>query len=150
MKMRAYLRNHQRQRLDFVVSIKPQSFAAECSGTFTVTEFTTLPVQMVHAASLALISRVSGIIFDITSAQVFVQRLVMQTVDFKHIFQVYFSFFCEFWEAMKGELQFCDKCALIPDAVITSILGQLEIRSIYELTECYTAFGPTDQQTMSE
>ncbi|KAJ1370240.1 hypothetical protein KIN20_031929 [Parelaphostrongylus tenuis] len=92
--------------------------------TFTVTGFTTLPVQMVYAANAALSTQVSGIASDSAGAQGFIKRLVMQTV-----FDV---------------LERQGRSALLPDALITGILGQLEVKVTYEPMGCQTALGPTD------
>ncbi|KAJ1358000.1 hypothetical protein KIN20_016296 [Parelaphostrongylus tenuis] len=81
--------------------------------TFNVSGFT-LPVAMVYSATPD--ARVSGIATDMDQAQGFVSRLVMQTV-----FDV---------------LERQGRSALLPDAVISGILGQLEIKTTYVPMNC--------------
>ncbi|KAJ1370173.1 hypothetical protein KIN20_031843 [Parelaphostrongylus tenuis] len=82
---------------------------------FTVTGFT-LPVAMVHTGDAAIRAQLSNIANSRGAVQALVNRLLMQTV-----FHV---------------LESQGRSALLPDAVISSILGQLTINITYEPLEC--------------
>ncbi|KAJ1359153.1 hypothetical protein KIN20_017810 [Parelaphostrongylus tenuis] len=86
--------------------------------TFTVTGFT-LPVAMVHTGDTALRARLSNIASSRGAVQALVNRLVMQTV----------------FDVLESQ----GRSALLPDAVISSILGQLTINITYEPLECKKA-----------
>ncbi|KAJ1348021.1 hypothetical protein KIN20_003232 [Parelaphostrongylus tenuis] len=82
---------------------------------FTVTGFT-LPVSMVYSANPAVRAKAFGIAESSDAVQAFVSRLVMQTV-----------------------LDVLDQqghSALLPDAIISTILSQLTIQVRYEPLEC--------------
>ncbi|KAJ1359710.1 hypothetical protein KIN20_018493 [Parelaphostrongylus tenuis] len=85
---------------------------------FTVTGFT-LPVAMVHTGDAALRARLSNIASSRGAVQALVNRLVMQTV----------------FDVLESQ----GRSALLPDAVISSILGQLTINITYEPLECKKA-----------
>ncbi|KAJ1357061.1 hypothetical protein KIN20_015089 [Parelaphostrongylus tenuis] len=68
-----------------------------------VTGFATLPVNMAYAEKPEVSSKVTGIATSEALAKAFVERLVMQTVF--------------------GVLERQGRSALLPDAVITAILG---------------------------
>ncbi|KAJ1367765.1 hypothetical protein KIN20_028750 [Parelaphostrongylus tenuis] len=90
---------------------------------FTVTGFT-LPVAMVYTGDAAIRAQLSNIASSRGAAQASVNRLVMQTV-----FNV---------------LESQGRSALLPDAVIIAILGQLTINITYEPLECkMVALNPT-------
>ncbi|KAJ1359696.1 hypothetical protein KIN20_018480 [Parelaphostrongylus tenuis] len=82
---------------------------------FTVTGFT-LPVAMVYTEDAAIRAQLSNIASSRGAAQALVNRLVIQTV--------------------LDVLESQGRSALLPDAVISSILGQLTINITYELLEC--------------
>ncbi|KAJ1368699.1 hypothetical protein KIN20_029953 [Parelaphostrongylus tenuis] len=86
------------------------------SRPFTVTGFTTLPVAMVYSTAADVQSQVPGIAFSKEGAQGFVQRLVMQTV----------------FDVLESQ----GRSALLPDAVISSILSQLDVKITYEAMQC--------------
>ncbi|KAJ1365300.1 hypothetical protein KIN20_025566 [Parelaphostrongylus tenuis] len=82
---------------------------------FTLTGFT-LPVAMVYSPKADVPIRVPGIAANQAAARGFVQRLVMQTVI----------------DVLEGQ----GRGALLPDAVISAILGQLSVNITYEPLEC--------------
>ncbi|KAJ1362681.1 hypothetical protein KIN20_022330 [Parelaphostrongylus tenuis] len=84
--------------------------------TFTVSGFTTLPVAMVYTDMTAVSSQVPGIATTKGGAQVFVSRLVMQTV----------------FDVLERQA----RSALLPDSVISGILDQLDIKIAYEPLPC--------------
>ncbi|KAJ1367762.1 hypothetical protein KIN20_028747, partial [Parelaphostrongylus tenuis] len=86
--------------------------------TFTVTGFT-LPVAMVHTGDTALRALLSNIASSRGAVQALVNRLVMQTV----------------FDVLESQ----GRSALLPDAVISSILSQLTINITYEPLECKKA-----------
>ncbi|KAJ1370321.1 hypothetical protein KIN20_032018 [Parelaphostrongylus tenuis] len=89
--------------------------------TFTVSGFT-LPVAMVYSASSDVRARVPGIAADMGGAQAFVSRLVMQTV----------------FDVLESQA----RSALLPDGIISSILGQLEVRVNYRPLQCKNVISP--------
>ncbi|KAJ1361972.1 hypothetical protein KIN20_021370 [Parelaphostrongylus tenuis] len=86
--------------------------------TFTVSGFT-LPVNMAYSTDSAVAARVPGIATSADGAKGFVQRLVMQTVSL---------FF--------GVLESQGRSALLPEAVISTILSQLNVTTNYEPLNC--------------
>ncbi|KAJ1357651.1 hypothetical protein KIN20_015836 [Parelaphostrongylus tenuis] len=97
--------------------------------SFTVTGFT-LPVAMVYTEKPEAIVRVPGIATSKAGARAFVERLVMQTVS----------------EVLESQ----GRSALLPDAVIASILSQLSVRVSYEPMNCNMVanLGETVEETM--
>ncbi|KAJ1354442.1 hypothetical protein KIN20_018699 [Parelaphostrongylus tenuis] len=95
------------------------------SMNFVVTGFTLL-VNMAYSADPNIRAIVSGIAADKDSAQSLVSRLVMQTV-----FNV---------------LEQQGRSALLPDAIISSILGQLRVQINYKALECKEATVLTNQK----
>ncbi|KAJ1372241.1 hypothetical protein KIN20_034339, partial [Parelaphostrongylus tenuis] len=92
--------------------------------TFTVTRFT-LPVAMVHTEDVAIRARLSNIASSRGAVQALVNRLVMQTV----------------FDVLESQ----GRSALLPDAVISSILDQLTINITYEPLKCKkAAFNPAE------
>ncbi|KAJ1366674.1 hypothetical protein KIN20_027410 [Parelaphostrongylus tenuis] len=83
--------------------------------SFSVTGFT-LPVNMVYTGKPEISARVPGIATNIGSAQAFVSRLVMQTV--------------------LNVLEIQPRSALLPDAVISTLLSQLEVKVTYAPMGC--------------
>ncbi|KAJ1374645.1 hypothetical protein KIN20_037377 [Parelaphostrongylus tenuis] len=88
---------------------------------FNVTGFT-LPVAMVYSTAADVQARVPGISTSVEGAKGFVERLVMQT-----IFDV---------------LERQARSALLPDTVISTILGQLRVQISYEPMNCQTVVSP--------
>ncbi|KAJ1351888.1 hypothetical protein KIN20_008055 [Parelaphostrongylus tenuis] len=86
------------------------------SRPFTVSGFTTLPIEMVYTEMVGISSQVAGIATSKGGAQAFLSHLAMQTV-----FDV---------------LERQGRSALLPDSVISSILNQLEVRIAYEPLHC--------------
>ncbi|KAJ1369296.1 hypothetical protein KIN20_030717 [Parelaphostrongylus tenuis] len=84
--------------------------------TFTVTGLRTLPIAMVYAGKPEVSARVPGIAANEAGAKGFVERLVMQTV----------------FDVVERQ----GRRALLPEAVISVILGQLEIRVVYAPIQC--------------
>ncbi|KAJ1372961.1 hypothetical protein KIN20_035277 [Parelaphostrongylus tenuis] len=84
--------------------------------TFTVTGLTTLPVRMAYAGKPEISARVPGIAANEARAKGFVERLVMQ--------------------AISDVLESQGRSALLPEAVISAILGQLEVRVTYAPIQC--------------
>ncbi|KAJ1366212.1 hypothetical protein KIN20_026812 [Parelaphostrongylus tenuis] len=83
--------------------------------TFTVTGFS-LPAAMVYTGDSAAAARVPCIATSEAGARGFVSRLVMQTV-----FNV---------------LESQGRSALLPEAIISTILGQLSVTITYEPLNC--------------
>ncbi|KAJ1354512.1 hypothetical protein KIN20_011484, partial [Parelaphostrongylus tenuis] len=98
----------------FGCGVIPASQAS--TRTFTVTGLRTVPVAMAYAGKPEVSARVPGIAANEAGAKGFVERLVMQTV-----FDV---------------LERQGRSALLPEAVISAILGQLEVRVIYAPIQC--------------
>ncbi|KAJ1372095.1 hypothetical protein KIN20_034157 [Parelaphostrongylus tenuis] len=86
--------------------------------TFNVTGFT-LPVSMAYSTAPRVQAQFPGISTSEESAQAFVQRLVMQTV----------------FDVLESQA----RNALLPDAVISAILGQLTVNINYTPLPCQTA-----------
>ncbi|KAJ1361019.1 hypothetical protein KIN20_020166 [Parelaphostrongylus tenuis] len=84
--------------------------------TFNVTGLTTLPIAMVYSTTLSIRAQVPGIASTEGGAQAFVSRLVTQTV----------------FDVLESQ----GRSALLPDAVISAILGQLEVRVTYKPLRC--------------
>ncbi|KAJ1366210.1 hypothetical protein KIN20_026810 [Parelaphostrongylus tenuis] len=107
--------------------LSPQARGPSTSSGFT------LPVAMVYTDKPEVSAQVPGIAVSSASAQGFVSRLVMQAV----------------FHVLENQA----RSALIPDAVISSILGQLEIKIIYEPLLCqkvvFKAEENRDQNTDS-
>ncbi|KAJ1361582.1 hypothetical protein KIN20_020865 [Parelaphostrongylus tenuis] len=82
---------------------------------FTVTGFT-LPVAMAYSTSTAVLAQVPGIATSEAGAKGFVERLVMQTV----------------FDVLESQ----GRSALLPDAVISDILSQLNVTVNYTPLEC--------------
>ncbi|KAJ1362804.1 hypothetical protein KIN20_022484 [Parelaphostrongylus tenuis] len=82
---------------------------------FTVTGFT-LPVAMVYSTAPDVQAQVPGIASSEGGAQAFVQRLVMQTV----------------FDVLESQ----GRSALLSDAVIANILGQLTVKVTYRPINC--------------
>ncbi|KAJ1355165.1 hypothetical protein KIN20_034283 [Parelaphostrongylus tenuis] len=95
---------------------------------FTVTGFT-LPVVMVYSPAADAPARVPGIATSEAAAAQLVQRLVMQTV----------------LEVLESQA----RSALLPDAVISAILGQLSVTVTYSPLMCPKVHvGTMDMTTM--
>ncbi|KAJ1348014.1 hypothetical protein KIN20_003222 [Parelaphostrongylus tenuis] len=93
---------------------------------FTVTGFT-LPVNMVYSSDANIRVKASGIAASKEAVQTFVSRLLMQTV----------------FDVLEQQA----RNALLPDAIIANILGQLTVQVRYEPLECKEAavnHKPTD------
>ncbi|KAJ1347743.1 hypothetical protein KIN20_002887 [Parelaphostrongylus tenuis] len=101
--------NEQRTAMK-LFAIKRRSFAAVSTRNFTVTSFT-LPVAMVYSDAVDVRAQVPDIAANAARATGFAQRLIVQTV-----FDVLASQACN---------------ALLPDAVISGILSQLEVNVRY-------------------
>ncbi|KAJ1359057.1 hypothetical protein KIN20_017674 [Parelaphostrongylus tenuis] len=84
--------------------------------TFTVTGLTTLPVAMVYTMKPENSARIPGIATSVAQARGFVEGLVMQTV----------------LEVLESQ----GRSALLPDAVISTILGQLTVNVTYQPMQC--------------
>ncbi|KAJ1357570.1 hypothetical protein KIN20_015744 [Parelaphostrongylus tenuis] len=98
--------------------------------SFMVTGLTTLPVNMVHGGP-TVPARVPDIGTSNASVQGFIQRLVMQTV--------------------LDVLERQGRSALLPDAVISGILGQLTINITYVPMFCQEVlFGLSDKTMIDD
>ncbi|KAJ1359881.1 hypothetical protein KIN20_018702 [Parelaphostrongylus tenuis] len=95
--------------------------------TSTVTGFT-LPVAMAYSSALDVRARVPGIAPSRDGARAFVSRLVTQTV--------------------LDVLELQGRSALLPDAVISTILSQLNITIIYEPLSCLKVVGLMENADM--
>ncbi|KAJ1350252.1 hypothetical protein KIN20_005994 [Parelaphostrongylus tenuis] len=87
---------------------------------FVVTGFT-LPVAMVYTNMATISAQHPGIASSRNGVRAFISRLVMQTV----------------FDVLEGY----GRRALLPDAVISSILGQLNVTVIYEPMQCQKVFS---------
>ncbi|KAJ1357693.1 hypothetical protein KIN20_015887 [Parelaphostrongylus tenuis] len=85
------------------------------SRNFTVTGFT-LPVNMVYSSDAAIRMKAFGMAASSGEVQALVSRLVMQTV--------------------LDVLEQQGRSALLPDAIISTILSQLSVQVTYEPLEC--------------
>ncbi|KAJ1361734.1 hypothetical protein KIN20_021066 [Parelaphostrongylus tenuis] len=94
---------------------------------FTVTGFT-LPVAMVYSSSPDVRARVPGIAFGEGEARAFVQRLVMQTV----------------FDVLESQA----RSALLPDAIISGILGQLTVNITYTPMLCQTVRSSPEENAI--
>ncbi|KAJ1369095.1 hypothetical protein KIN20_030490 [Parelaphostrongylus tenuis] len=101
---------------------------------FTVTGFT-LPVAMAYAVKPEVYAGVSGIATSETGVKGFVDRLVMQTVSLQ-------SFDISFLERQAHT-------ALLPVAVISTILGQLIVTTSYQPLLCQRVVKPSDNDDMN-
>ncbi|KAJ1366237.1 hypothetical protein KIN20_026846 [Parelaphostrongylus tenuis] len=95
---------------------------------FTLTGFTTLPVPMVYSSAANIRARFPGIAPNEEAAKSFVEQLIMQTV-----FDVF-------------ERQ--ARSALLPDAVISTILGQFSVQINYKPLSCQMSVRPEDMLMM--
>ncbi|KAJ1372150.1 hypothetical protein KIN20_034229 [Parelaphostrongylus tenuis] len=86
---------------------------------FTVTDFT-LPVAMAYSTANDIQSRVPGIATSEAGARGIVQRLVMQIIAI-HVFDV---------------LERQGRSALLPDAVMSTLLSQLDVTVTYTPLMC--------------
>ncbi|KAJ1354293.1 hypothetical protein KIN20_011176 [Parelaphostrongylus tenuis] len=91
---------------------------------FNVTGFT-LPVAMAYAGNPAVFTKVPGIAFNMAGARIFVGRLVRKAV----------------FDVLKSQ----GRSALLPDAVISAILGQLSVKITYRPLRCDMAVSPQEE-----
>ncbi|KAJ1369220.1 hypothetical protein KIN20_030630 [Parelaphostrongylus tenuis] len=96
---------------------------------FTVTGFTTLPLQWSTLPAVNIQASFPGIAPNEAAARSFVERLVMQTV-----FDV---------------LERQGRSALLPDAVISAILGQLNVTISYTPLNCQMSVRPENMLNMN-
>ncbi|KAJ1362763.1 hypothetical protein KIN20_022435 [Parelaphostrongylus tenuis] len=96
----------------------------ERSRTITVAGFT-LPVAMVYSTAPNVQARFPGIAPSEAAARGFVERLVVQTV--------------------LGVLEHQARSALLPDAVISAILSQLNVKVNYKPMNCQMSVRPEDK-----
>ncbi|KAJ1368486.1 hypothetical protein KIN20_029622 [Parelaphostrongylus tenuis] len=97
--------------------------------SFTVSGFS-LPISMVYSTAADVQAQVPGVADNRGAAQGFVQRLVMQT-----IFDV---------------LEHQARSALLPNAFISTILGQLTVSITYEPMECPAVAITQDEKVGTE
>ncbi|KAJ1361975.1 hypothetical protein KIN20_021373 [Parelaphostrongylus tenuis] len=97
--------------------------------TFTVTGFS-LPVAMAYSENSAVSTRFSGIATSEAGAKGFVERLVMQTV----------------FDVLERQA----RNALLPDVVISTILGQLSVKINYMPLNCQMAVRPGEELKQME
>ncbi|KAJ1356457.1 hypothetical protein KIN20_014184 [Parelaphostrongylus tenuis] len=83
--------------------------------SFTVSGFS-LPVSMTYSEVASVRTEAVGIAISKDAARAFVERLVMQTI--------------------LGVLEQQGRSALLPDAIISSILDQLRVQINYDALEC--------------
>ncbi|KAJ1357118.1 hypothetical protein KIN20_015170 [Parelaphostrongylus tenuis] len=88
----------------------------ESKRSFNVTGITTLPVAMAYSTESNVRAQVPGIANDKGAVQAFVQRLVMQTI----------------FDVLESQA----RSAFLPDAVISIILGQVDVNITYEPLQC--------------
>ncbi|KAJ1358853.1 hypothetical protein KIN20_017395 [Parelaphostrongylus tenuis] len=97
--------------------------------TFTVTGFT-LPVAMVYTEEPNVLARVPGIATSEAGAKASVERLVMQTV----------------FDVLESQ----GRNALLPDAVIATILSQLSVKTSYKPLKCQMVTSPEEMQNEAD
>ncbi|KAJ1360328.1 hypothetical protein KIN20_019264 [Parelaphostrongylus tenuis] len=98
--------------------------------TFNVTGLRTSPVPMVYSTAPTIQAHFPGIATTEGGAQAFVSRLVMQTV----------------FDVLESQA----RSALLPDAVITAILDQLNVDITYRPLSCDKVVrDPTREQVMA-
>ncbi|KAJ1346489.1 hypothetical protein KIN20_001279, partial [Parelaphostrongylus tenuis] len=98
--------------------------------TFTASGPSDLPVIAVYTENKVFSTLYPGIATSKDAVQAFVQRFVMQTVV----------------DVLESE----GRRALLPDFVISNILGQLQVNTTYEPLRCHILLGPEKIQTMKE
>ncbi|KAJ1367043.1 hypothetical protein KIN20_027882 [Parelaphostrongylus tenuis] len=96
--------------------------------TFTVTGITTLAVAMAYSDKPKVSAQVPGIATIRDGAKAFVSRLVMQTIV----------------DVLESQA----RSALLPDVVISAILGQLSVRVTYEPLPCQMVVFDIMKDTM--
>ncbi|KAJ1361090.1 hypothetical protein KIN20_020267 [Parelaphostrongylus tenuis] len=96
--------------------------------TFTVSGITSLPVAMAYSNKPDVSAQVPGIATTRDGAKAFVSRLVMQTVV----------------DVLESQA----RSALLPDVVISAILGQLSVRVTYEPLPCQMVVLGVTTETM--
>ncbi|KAJ1362056.1 hypothetical protein KIN20_021468 [Parelaphostrongylus tenuis] len=101
---------------------------ASSTRTFTVTGITTLPVAMAYSDNPEVSAQVPGIATTRDGAKAFVSRLVMQTIV----------------DVLESQA----RSALLPDAVISAILGQLSVTVTYEPLPCQMVVFDIMKDTM--
>ncbi|KAJ1366524.1 hypothetical protein KIN20_027203 [Parelaphostrongylus tenuis] len=100
------------------------------SRTFTASGPSNLPIIAVYTESDVIPTLVPGIATSKNAVQAFVQRFAMQTVV--------------------DVLEIEGRRALLPDFVITNILGQLQVNTTYEPLRCQLFMEPDKQQMVTE
>ncbi|KAJ1360144.1 hypothetical protein KIN20_019056 [Parelaphostrongylus tenuis] len=105
-----------------------QNFVAASTRSFVVTGFT-LPAAMVYTNMATISSQHPGIAGSRDGVRAFVSRIVMQIV----------------FDVLESD----GRRALLPGAVISSILGQLNVTIIYEPMQCQKVFS-SDADMMKE
>ncbi|KAJ1350888.1 hypothetical protein KIN20_006800 [Parelaphostrongylus tenuis] len=99
---------------------------AASTRMFTVKDFSTLPVSMVYAEKPEVSMRAPGIAANEVAAKAFVEHPMMRT-----IFDI---------------LERQGSSALLPDTVISAILGQLTVTIMYVPMQCQEVLnGPEDK-----
>ncbi|KAJ1350551.1 hypothetical protein KIN20_006360 [Parelaphostrongylus tenuis] len=93
--------------------------------TFTVTGFT-LPVAMAYTEEPNVLARVPDIATSEAEAKASVERLVMQTV----------------FDVLESQ----GRNALLPDAVIATILSQLSVKTSYKPLKCQMVTSPEEMR----
>ncbi|KAJ1360323.1 hypothetical protein KIN20_019259 [Parelaphostrongylus tenuis] len=103
-----------------------------CSNTrtFTARGPSNLPVIAVYTENKAISAVVPGIATSKDAIQALAQRFAMQTVV--------------------EVLEFEGRRALLPDFVISNILGQLQVHTTYEPLRCQLLRGPGEKQMAIE
>ncbi|KAJ1357220.1 hypothetical protein KIN20_015318 [Parelaphostrongylus tenuis] len=94
--------------------------------TFTASGTSNLPVIAVYTNNIALSALIPGIAISKESVQALAQRFAMQTVI--------------------DVLEIEGRRALLPDFVISNILGQLQVDTTYEPLLCQIFMKPEDNQ----
>ncbi|KAJ1373421.1 hypothetical protein KIN20_035813 [Parelaphostrongylus tenuis] len=97
-------------------------FVAASTRTFTASGPSNLPIIAVYTENEAISAVVPGVATSKDAVQALAQRFAMQTVV--------------------DVLEIEGRRALLPDFVISNILGQLQVNTTYEPLRCQLLMGP--------
>ncbi|KAJ1361499.1 hypothetical protein KIN20_020765 [Parelaphostrongylus tenuis] len=98
------------------------------SRTFTASGPSNLPITAVYTEKNKVSALVPGITTNKNAVHAFAQRFAMQTVV--------------------DVLEIEGRRALLPDFVISSILGQLQVDTTYEPLRCQLIMGPDQKRSL--
>ncbi|KAJ1365938.1 hypothetical protein KIN20_026425 [Parelaphostrongylus tenuis] len=111
--------------------------------SFTVTGFT-LPLAMVYTEAPEVFAQIPGIATSEAAAKAFVKLLVMQKTLLNELDQLLAAL--KVFDVLEGQ----GRSALLPDAVISSILSQLSVQVNYNPMKCQMDVKPDDKPGMDK